>query len=68
MVRVRYLDELDDNQRQTFRAMENATFDFGPLERLWLRFKLRKGKDLPPSLEEKVLGSVFASENEDIEA
>jgi hypothetical protein len=67
-VRLHYLDELQDNQRQTFRALEDATFDFGPLERLWLRFKLRKGKDLPPSLEEKVLGSVFASENQDIKA
>ena len=29
--RRRYLNELHDNQRQTFRAIEGATSDFGPL-------------------------------------
>jgi hypothetical protein len=34
-LRTKSLNELQDNQRATLRAMEDAAADFGPLERLW---------------------------------
>lgn len=53
-VRQRYLDALQDHQRQTFRESEDALLALGPLERLWARFRLRKQRPVESSVESRI--------------
>lgn len=53
-VRERYVNALRDHQRAMIRESEDALVELGPLERLRLRFKLRKNGPDQPSLEEQL--------------
>jgi hypothetical protein len=61
-VHQRYLDMLEDHQRQTFRESEEALMELGPIENLVVRFQLRKKKFDEPSIERRIFSGDKSAE------
>lgn len=55
-VNDRFADSLTENQRETLRAIEDAFAELGPIERWWLRWRLRGDKLDPASVELRLRG------------